>query len=98
MPCQGPVQVELQEINTAVGDRLPGQPRQALQQGHRFGPAMGLHHPRDHINASVLPDPRLLQHGVGLSHSRRGTEEHFQAGPRRPGFRLLHAAEQFIRA
>ena len=75
------VEIELVEILAAIGDGLA---RQNLEAGHQpfgLGAPMRLDQADNDIDALARTYRRLLQHGVGLAHPGRGTEENLQPAP-----------------
>ncbi len=78
MPCQHGVQVHLLQGMAVIGHVLQRQLRQALQQGLGIGASMGFHQAHHQVDAAAQLFLRAGQHGVGLAHARRRTEEHGQ--------------------
>jgi len=80
-PRKGGVQIKLMHHAPAMGDAPYGLQRQARhQRGGLFAPVR-LHHARQHIQP-LRPQPlRLLQHGIGFTHSGAGPEKDLQFAP-----------------
>ena len=69
-PLDDGVDVHLLELRTAIG-QVPSRHHLEitdLLDGAR--PAVGLHHPDDDVGAALSATMSLLQHGVGLAHTR----------------------------
>lgn len=76
--CQQCIQIEFFQHAALVTHARARQQRQTLQQRSGFAAPVRLHHTGHHIHALPQALARPRQHGVGLAHPRRGTQEHRQ--------------------
>ena len=96
LPRQGPVQIKLPQRDILIGDLLVGELFQPVQQSQGFRPDVRLDVPGHHVHAHLLGVVGGLQHGVGLAHARRITEEYLQLS--RPGLLFqLELPQQCVR-
>ena len=96
LPRQGPVQIKLPQRDILIGDLLVGELLQPVQQRQGFRPDVRLDVPGHHVHAHLLGVVGGLQHGVGLAHARRITEEYLQLS--RPGLLFqLELPQQCVR-
>ena len=70
MPRDEGVGVHLLDGDVAVGDAAPRDDLQALDEGRRVGPAVGLDEADDHVGPAILAAVALLEHPVGLADAR----------------------------
>ena len=72
------IQIEISEGDTLVIYHLRRDCWQALKHCHGFGPGMGLHIAYQYIHTLLIKLLRLLQHGIGLTHTRAIAKKDFQ--------------------
>lgn len=82
-PREDGVYVEFLQNHALVLDLAAGDHLQPVEEGIRLGPTMGLHDPHHHVLPAHPQYMRLLEHGVGLAHTRRISEKNLEPPPLR---------------
>ncbi len=91
------LEIELQQRRAAILDFAPGQHVEPQHQRLGVGASMRLDVTDDHVDSLFADLAGRFQHGVRLTHARRGAEKHLELAAGLFGLGRFDAGQQGIR-